>query len=120
MIRVTLFSILLNCLMLSPSVAQQYNNRGVSAYKVSSCLEDHAEVGKMVGQAYAIVRKNERVHGGTLYFQESSAIRSLIYSETITVRDKISDIAYSGDAQQCHRLKQSARQIINNILSQSF
>lgn len=146
MIRVAIFSILINCLLASsPVMAKsravapircqtsycdrvsisieqgEYNprRRGPSS-GISSCLNDNAEIGKMIGRAYAIVRKNERIHGGTLYFQESSDIRSLIYSETFNVRESISAIAYDGDVQQCHRLRESAKKIINNILVNSF
>ena len=130
MIRVVVFSILINGLLcFSPVNAQsraivsqsiksgEYNSRGGSSSGVSSCWKDHAEIGKMVGQAYVIVRNNERVRGGTLYFQESSSIRSLIYYETLNVRESVSAIAYDGDAQQCHRLRESAKRIINGILS---
>ena len=142
MIRVAVFSILINGLLcFSPVNAQsraiapircqtnhcysvsqsiksgEYNSRGGSSSGVSSCWKDHAEIGKMVGQAYVIVRNNERVRGGTLYFQESSSIRSLIYYETLNVRESVSAIAYDGDAQQCHRLRESAKRIINGILS---
>ena len=142
MIRVAIFSILINgllcfspvsaqsravapircqtnhCYRVSQSIkAGEYDPRGGrSSSGVSSCLNDHAEIGKMVGQAYVIVRKNERVHGGTLYFQESSSIRSLIYSETLNARESVFAIAYDGDAQQCRRLRESAKQTINNIL----
>ena len=102
-----------------------FNGRGqdgVSSHNraaIDECLLSDRQVGNVVSRTWHFIDLHDQqlnVVSGTLSHDDAIRMRNQLYSETHEIRTQIQLIAYKGDVAACHALRDSAINIIRNII----
>ena len=85
----------------------------------SACFEDYNAVGRMISRADFALTRSETSRGGFLSFSEAGQFQAKIDNQTYNNREAIRANESNGDVEECHRLRDSAEQVINQILKEA-
>lgn len=83
---------------------------------VAACSRANQDIGMEIGRINHIITSNEESVGGQITYENSRALRALLFNETYFLRQRLRDIAPIGDASQCFAMRNHAFYVMRDLM----